>query len=95
MENGFHGAKAAVFIGARPLIYQRDRGVVWPGYWDFPGGGREGDETPHACLRREVLEDFALDVPICSDRGDHVGQGDIVNVEPHSRGVVFHRSFTR
>ena len=63
MENGFHGAKAAVFIGECLLVYQRDRNVRWPGYWDFPGGGREGTETPIACLRREIREEFGLDVP--------------------------------
>lgn len=61
-ETVFHGAKAAVFIGGELLVYQRDRGVPWPGYWDFPGGGREGDETPIACLRREVWEEFGLDL---------------------------------
>lgn len=45
------------------LVYQRDRGVPWPGYWDFPGGGREDGETPQTCLRREVHEEFGLDLP--------------------------------
>ena len=30
--------------------------------WDFPGGGREGDETPEACAIREVKEEFGLDL---------------------------------
>lgn len=62
MNDEFLGAKAAVFIGDYLLVYQRDRGVPWPGYWDFPGGGREGDESPQACLRREVFEEFGLSV---------------------------------
>ncbi|MGJ8611566.1 MAG: NUDIX domain-containing protein, partial [Octadecabacter sp.] len=63
MSDDYHGAKAAVFLGAGLLVYQRDRGVPWPGYWDFPGGGREGDEAPLACLRREVMEEFGLAMP--------------------------------
>ena len=58
----FHGAKAAVFVGGDLLIYRRDTHVIWPGCWDFPGGGREGEETPFACLAREVHEEFGLDV---------------------------------
>lgn len=63
MSVEFHGAKAAVFLGAGLLVYQRDRGVPWPGYWDFPGGGRESDEAPEACLRREVVEEFGVVLP--------------------------------
>lgn len=63
MTQDFHGSKAAVFIGAHLLVYQRDRGVPWPGYWDFPGGGREHRETPQTCLRREVHEEFGLELP--------------------------------
>ena len=66
MVKEFHGAKAAVFVGGNLLIYQRDRGIRWPGYWDFPGGGREGDEQPKTCLKREVFEEFGLTVPDCS-----------------------------
>ena len=60
MTKGFHGAKAAIFLGEDLLVYQRDERGPWPLHWDFPGGGREGDETPFDCLRRETEEEFGL-----------------------------------
>lgn len=50
------------------LVYLRDEkpGLVWPGLWDLPGGGREGDEGPEDCLLRELWEEFGLD--LTSDR---------------------------
>ncbi|RYG89526.1 NUDIX domain-containing protein [Loktanella sp. IMCC34160] len=70
MTAPFDGAKAAVFIGEQLLIYRRDNrpDIPWPDYWDFPGGGREGAETPEETLFREVHEEFGL----C------VGQGDVI-----------------
>lgn len=58
----FIGAKAAFFCGGRLLTYLRDdrSSLPWPGMWDLPGGGREGDETPEACLLRELDEEFGL-----------------------------------
>ncbi|MEI4471401.1 NUDIX hydrolase [Frigidibacter sp. MR17.24] len=59
----FSGAKL-VLLGpdGRLLIYMRDnhRHIPWPGHWDLPGGGREGDETPIACALRELHEEFGI-----------------------------------
>lgn len=58
----FVGAKVALICGDRVLTCLRDDkpGLPWRGMWDLPGGGREGDETPEACLLRELHEEFGL-----------------------------------
>lgn len=62
MQQNFDGAKIALLQAGRVLVYQRDDkpGIPWPGCWDLPGGGREGLETPLACVQREVQEEFGL-----------------------------------
>jgi 8-oxo-dGTP diphosphatase len=59
-----HGAKAALFLGDALLMILRDDkpDIPWPNLWDFPGGGREGDETPFETLAREVFEEVGLTV---------------------------------
>jgi 8-oxo-dGTP diphosphatase len=61
----FTGAKIALMADDRLLVYLRDdrRDLSWPGYWDLPGGGREGDESPLACALRELHEEFGIVVP--------------------------------
>lgn len=63
---GFVGAKAALFCGPAILTLQRDDrpDLPWPGRWDLPGGGREGEETAEACLLRELEEEFGLRLPV-------------------------------
>ena len=58
----FVGAKLALILGDRVLCYLRDdfAGLPFPGHWDLPGGGREGAETPEACVLRELEEEFGL-----------------------------------
>ncbi|MBU6165882.1 MAG: NUDIX hydrolase [Alphaproteobacteria bacterium] len=61
----FAGAKLAALIDGRILTYRRDvkPGIPWPGLIDLPGGGREGDESPAACVCRELAEEFGIDLP--------------------------------
>lgn len=57
------GTKGLVFIGNDTLIYRRDnKADKYPLHLDVPGGGKEGDETPFETFRREVYEEFRLNI---------------------------------
>lgn len=64
-EAAFGGAKLLLRHEGRLLTYLRDdfRGLPFPAHWDLPGGGREGTETAVDCARRELAEEFGLDLP--------------------------------
>lgn len=53
-----------LFAGDRLVTVLRDekQDIPWPGYWDFPGGGREADEHPVDCALRETHEELGLNV---------------------------------
>lgn len=57
-----HGAKLAILSGDRlvALLRDDDPGISWPGLWDLPGGGREGDETAEETVIRELREETGL-----------------------------------
>ncbi len=62
MIDDFNGAKVAILAGDRLVTLKRDNdpGIPWPDMWDLPGGGRDGDETPEACVIRETREETGL-----------------------------------
>jgi 8-oxo-dGTP diphosphatase len=58
----FIGSKVALLCDGAILTCLRDDrpGLRYANWWDLPGGGREGQETPQACLLRELQEEFGL-----------------------------------
>jgi 8-oxo-dGTP diphosphatase len=64
----FSGAKIALLSEGSLIAYKRDKkpDIPFPGMWDLPGGGREGNETPVACAIRETREEFGLVIDVRS-----------------------------
>ena len=65
MTEPFDGAKIALIHRESVLTILRDDlpGLAWRGFWDLPGGGREGGETPADCARRETREELGIVLP--------------------------------
>ncbi|MBN1278288.1 MAG: NUDIX hydrolase [Chlorobium sp.] len=58
-----------IFINSRRevlLLLRDDKPEIpYPNMWDLPGGHVEQDETPEACIVREMLEEIETDVSDC------------------------------
>ena len=46
----------------RVLICKRPQKKPMGGYWEFPGGKIENDETPESAIIREVKEELSIDI---------------------------------
>ncbi len=59
-------AAGLIHRDGRYLIARRKPGVHLAGFWEFPGGKREGGESLMECLQRELLEELSIsiDLPI-------------------------------
>ena len=44
------------------MIAQRGTGTHMAGWWEFPGGKLDGDETPFEALVRELREELGIEV---------------------------------
>jgi 8-oxo-dGTP diphosphatase len=64
MKSHIEVAAAIIFHGEKILISQRGPESHLSGYWEFPGGKRECEETFEECLRREILEELNVEVAV-------------------------------
>ena len=61
---------AAIIIrDQKVLMARRAAGESLAGFWEFPGGKREADETISDCLIREIREELALNIKVLGEFG--------------------------
>lgn len=54
---------AAIVKEGKTFIARRNYGSL-AGYWEFPGGKAEGNETDAECLKREIMEELSVKLKI-------------------------------
>ena len=50
------------------LIAKRNSSDILANKWEFPGGKIENGETAEACLQRELMEEFEIQVALLEER---------------------------
>ena len=63
-ENDLTIVSALVLVDqdGRVLICERSKGKFMEGFWEFPGGKLEKNETPENCLVREIKEEIGVNL---------------------------------
>ena len=55
---------AIIIQNKKVLIARRAPNEKFAGFWEFPGGKIENNETHESCLRRELNEEFNIEVRV-------------------------------
>jgi mutator protein MutT len=58
----FQVAAALIWREGKLLITSRPEGRHLAGFWEFPGGKQEEDETLQRCLEREIKEELGIEI---------------------------------
>jgi 8-oxo-dGTP diphosphatase len=72
----------------RLLIAKRKANDRLGNKWEFPGGKVEYGETPEQCMKREMKEEFSIDVSV----GDYLGES-IYHYEHRSIRLLVYRTY--
>jgi len=65
----------------RLIIAQRKSADHLAGKWEFPGGKVEEGETPEECLKRELKEEFDIQVSVGDCLGSSIYHYDHLSIE--------------
>jgi 8-oxo-dGTP diphosphatase len=60
-----HVAAAIIIQNEKVLIAKRPEGKHKAGYWEFPGGKVEANETAEQALLREIHEELDIEIATC------------------------------
>lgn len=58
---------AIIILNNKVLIGRRNATQALGGYWEFPGGKLEGNESLVDCVYREIQEELGINVVVCDD----------------------------
>jgi 8-oxo-dGTP diphosphatase len=73
---------AAIWVeNGKVMIARRNSQDRLAGKWEFPGGKVEENETPHECLRRELKEEFNIDVEVGDSLGVNIHHYPHISIE--------------
>lgn len=67
-----HVTAAIMIKDKRVLIARRNADDRLAGKWEFPGGKIRGNETPEACLEREIAEEFGIVISVGEFFGESI-----------------------
>jgi 8-oxo-dGTP diphosphatase len=73
---------AAILVNDEKIIIAKRKSTGrLPNKWEFPGGKIEINETPEQCLKRELKEEFDIDVSIGEYLGSSIYHYDHISIE--------------
>ncbi|MGL1902629.1 MAG: (deoxy)nucleoside triphosphate pyrophosphohydrolase [Fibrobacterales bacterium] len=55
---------AVLFDNRKILTVKRGNAMKMAGYWEFPGGKVEADESHTASLQREIMEELGIEISV-------------------------------
>ncbi|RYE51529.1 MAG: (deoxy)nucleoside triphosphate pyrophosphohydrolase [Sphingobacteriales bacterium] len=80
-----------VLVGAAIIVYEskiliakRAPHKTLAGFWEFPGGKVEKDETVAECLKREILEELGINIEVGNFFMQNNHQYETITIELHT-----------